>query len=138
MSAKLLVAAILACGIAVAAPARAEHTTSSHPEGGPVFVTMSPISLPLIQGTQVVRQVTLRLSLELKAGVNELAIDQVRPRLIEAFIEELTKIYEKTDLKTKVIDVVLVKKRLQASADRVLGSGVVAAVLIQQELERTN
>lgn len=131
-------AAMLAVALAAAPGAQAaSSTTSLHSEGGPTFVVMRPITLPVIQGTEVVRQITLMLTLELGEGRNEFSVDEVRPRLVQAFIDDLTKIYEKTNFATQTVDAVRIKKTLQASADRVLGQGVVVGVLIQQAMERT-
>jgi flagellar FliL protein len=103
---------------------------------GPVFVKLPPIVLPVFEGDVVTRQASLVLALELATGKTEDAIAGQQRRLMDAFIADLYAIYEQRQRAERVIEPNVIKPRLLASADRILGPGVVQDVLIQQAFER--
>lgn len=103
---------------------------------GPVFVQLAPISLPVFDGGEVIRQASLVLSLELAKGKSENDIAEKRPILRDAFIGALYAFYDRRHSEDRVIDAEAIKTRLQKAANRVLGPGVVQDVLIQQAFER--
>jgi flagellar basal body-associated protein FliL len=120
--------------LAAAAPARA--SSEAAPPAGPVFVKLAPIVLPVFSGESVVRQAGLVLALELEKNRTEADIEAQRPRLMNAFIGDLVELYEQRQGADRVIDPAAIKERLQGTAERVLGRGIVHEVLIQQAFER--
>ncbi len=117
--------------------AAAEH--QAHPEaapGTPVFVSLQPIVLPVIEGNTVTRQVGVVLTLELFEGQTALAIEERRRQLTDAFITELHRIYAWRSSADHVVNEVQIKERLLRVANGVMGAGVVRAVLIRQLLEQ--
>jgi flagellar basal body-associated protein FliL len=128
--------------VALAAPSfAAEHGEHGHGgkepvPGAPVVVDMQPIVLPVIEGKNVTRQVGVLLTVELAAGHVSDDVEEKRRQLTDAFITELYRIYGWRSGADRVVSETLVKRHLQATADRVLGRGVVQAVLIRQLVEQ--
>jgi len=104
--------------------------------GVPVFIDMQPIVLPVIEGKNVTRQVGVLLTVELAEGHVSDDVEEKRRQLTDAFITELYRIYGWRSGADRVVNEALVKQHLQASADRILGRGVVQAVLIRQLVEQ--
>jgi flagellar protein FliL len=127
---------------ALAAPSfAAEHGEHVHAgkepsPGAPVFIDMQPIVLPVIEGKNVTRQVGVLLTVELAQGHVSDDVEEKRRELTDAFITELYRIYGWRSGADRVVNETLVKRHLQASADRILGKGVVQAVLIRRLVEQ--
>jgi hypothetical protein len=134
----VLTGMLLLAGSALAA----EHGEKKPGKGepaieGPTFVKLAPIVLPIFNSeNKVTRQAGLMLALELEPGKTAADIAPNERKLRDAFITDLYALYELTANAEHVIDVALVKERLQDTSDRVLGPGIVHAVLIQQAFER--
>lgn len=128
-------AVLLLLSHAMASPARAS-SEAPPPPGGPVFVKLAPIVLPVFNGESVVRQAGVVLALELEKSRTEADVAPQRPRLMNAFIGDLVELYEQRQGADRVIDAAAIKERLQGTAERVLGPGIVHEVLIQQAFER--
>jgi hypothetical protein len=101
-----------------------------------VFVDIRPITLPVIERNRVTRQVGILLTIELTAGHLKYEATEKEHELTDAFITELYRMYGARAGANRVVDQKLLKTRLQATADRVLGQGVVHAVLIRQLVEQ--
>jgi flagellar basal body-associated protein FliL len=101
-----------------------------------VFVNMRPITLPVIERNRVTRQVGVLLTIELAEGHLKQEATEKDHELTDAFITELYRLYGARAGADRVVDEKLVKARLQAAADRILGNGVVRAVLIRQLIEQ--
>lgn len=104
--------------------------------GAPVFFDIRPITLPVIEGNRVTRQVGILLTIELNQGHIKQEASEKERELTDAFITELTRMYGSRAGANRVVNHALVKDRLQASADRILGQGAVRAVLIRQLVEQ--
>jgi flagellar protein FliL len=104
--------------------------------GGPTFIKLPPIVLPIFEGNTVTRQASLVLALELAAGRGEDDVEAQRRRLVDGFIADLYSLYEQREHAERVIDPAIIKARLLATADRILGRGIVHDILIQQAFER--
>jgi len=127
------VAALVAALPAGAADRTAAPNTSI--PGVPAFFNIEPIVLPVIEGNRIPRQVGVLLTLELAEGHTAAEARDKERELTDAFITELYRIYEWRAGDDRVVNERLIKERLQAAADRVLGPGVVHAILIRQLLE---
>jgi hypothetical protein len=133
---------LLLSALLLAVPARAaEHAPKpakvEGAENGPTFITLPPIVLPVFNSeNKVTRQAGLVLALELEPGKTAADLEPNRLRLRDAFITELYALYDQVGGADRVIESSLIKQRLQETSDRVLGPGIVHAVLIQQAFER--
>lgn len=105
-------------------------------EGEPIFIDVSPIVLPVIEGNSVTRQVGVLLTMELADQPAIAVVTDKRRELRDAFITELYRLYGWRSTADRVVKETLVKQRLQIAADRVLGPGVVRAILIRQIVEQ--
>jgi hypothetical protein len=133
-----LAAMLVLAGSALAAdhgekkPAKGESAIE-----GPAFIKLAPIVLPIFgKDNKVARQAGLVLALELEPGKTAGDLEPDERKLRDAFITDLYTLFEQTADAEHVIDVALIKQRLQDTSERVLGPGVVHAVLIQQAFER--
>jgi len=104
--------------------------------GAPAFFDIRPITLPVIEGNRVTRQVGILLTVELAKGHAKQEASQKVDELTDGFITELYRIYGWRAGANRVVNEQLVKDRLLASAQRVLGHGAVRAVLIRQLVEQ--
>jgi hypothetical protein len=138
LTAMLLPSVLLPSGSALAAEQAAKKPAKE--EGGikgPTFVRMAPIVLPIFnKENKVTRQAGLVLALELEPGKTEADLEPNQRKLRDAFITDLYTLYDQAGNAEHVIDVALIKQRLQETSDRVLGAGFVHSVLIQQAFER--
>jgi len=121
--------------LVAASPVRAEQAPEPIP-GAPVFVHLPLFVVPVIEGDEVTRQVTVGVALELAEGRTAESIEPKRPLLVDAFFKELYGMFAQRAHSDHIADEGTVKERLGRVADRVLGAGVVKQVLIQQLFER--
>jgi len=122
-----------------AAPAQAvdrEKGASELIPGAPVFFDIRPLTLPVIEGNRVRRQVGILLTLELVKGHVKQEAAEKEHELTDAFITELNRMYGWRAGADRVADERLIKERLHAAADRILGADVVRDVLIRQLIEQ--
>jgi flagellar FliL protein len=125
--------AIVIFSVLLAVAARAAEQKA--PEG-PVFVTLPAITIPVYEGERLARQASLVLALELEKGRVEADVAPLRPRLVDAYITDLTAIFEQRSFEDRLIEPQAIKPKLLETTERVLGPGLVKDVLIQQAMER--
>jgi flagellar FliL protein len=116
-------------------PALGAGKEEKKPEG-PVFVTLPAINIPVFEGDTMTRQATLVLALELEKGHVEADVARFRPLLVDAYITDLTTLFEARSFEDRIIDPQVVKPALLETTERVVGPGLVKDVLIQQAMER--
>jgi hypothetical protein len=104
--------------------------------GAPVFFSLQPIVLPVIERNDVTRQVGILLTIELAEGHTAKDAEDKERQLTDAFITELYRIYGWRSGADRVVSEQLIKRRLQAVADQVLGPHVARSVLIRQLVEQ--
>jgi flagellar FliL protein len=104
--------------------------------GEPIFVDVAPIVLPVVERNSVTRQVGVLLTMELADQPAIATVTDKRRELRDAFITELYRLYGWRSTADRVVKETLIKQRLQLAADRVLGPGVVRAILIRQIVEQ--
>ena len=114
---------------------RSDHRRKEPIPGMPVFIDIQPISLPVIEGSNVTGQVGVLLTVELVRGRAAEEVEEKQRELTDAFITELYRIYGWRSGADRVVGEALVKRHLQVTADRILGKGVVQAILIRQLVE---
>jgi len=114
---------------------RSDHTRKVPLPGMPVFIDIQPIVLPVIEGSTVTGQVGVLLTVELVQGRAAEEVEEKQRELTDAFITELYRIYGWRSGGDRVVAESLVKRHLQTTADRILGKGVVQAILIRQLVE---
>jgi hypothetical protein len=105
---------------------------------GPAFLTLPTMTVPVFEGNEVARQGSLVLAVELEPGRTESDIAPFKPRLMDALLSELTRIFEQRANEERLIDAAALKPKLLEASRRVVGDGLVKDVLIQQAFERRN
>ena len=105
---------------------------------GPAFLMLPTMTVPVFEGNEVSRQASLVLALELEPGRTETDIAPFRPRLMDALLSELTRIFEQRSSEERLIDAPALKPKLLEVSRRVVGDGLVKDVLVQQAFERRN
>jgi len=96
----------------------------------PLFV------IPVVEGTEVSRQVSVGVALELAEGQTAESIESKRPILVDAFYKELYGMFAQRSRSDRIANDRAIKERLAKVADRELGTGVVKEVLIQKLFEQ--
>ncbi|HJT05982.1 MAG TPA: hypothetical protein VJ747_03600 [Stellaceae bacterium] len=92
--------------------------------------------LPVIERNAVTRQVGVLLTLELSDGHSAESVEPQRRQLTDAVITELYRVYGWRSTADRIVDETLIKDHVRAAANKVLGEGVVRAVLIRQLMEQ--
>jgi len=104
--------------------------------GAPAYVTVPLFIIPVIEGGQVTRQVSVGIAMELVKGKT---LQDIKPKeavLTDAFLRELYGLFGQRAAAERIAEPPIIKARLQRVADRVLGPGIVKQVLILQLFER--
>ena len=97
----------------------------------PKFVELDLLTAPFLRGGKFVQYVVLVVNLEV---ASDDAVDEVRavmPRLRDAFVTELHTMATMRNPDQKMLNMKRIKSRLLASAQKVMGGGVVREVLVQ-------
>jgi len=104
-------------------------------EGGPQFeyLELNPLVLPVINERGLVQQISLVISLELAEGLLAADLEKYEPRLADAFIQDLYGVLGSGYGLTRhdILDVHLIKTRLSAVTESVVGPDKVEGVLLQ-------
>ena len=104
--------------------------------GGPAYVRMDPIFIPIIEGTSIKRQLGITLMLELTEDQARSDVEAQRKKLTDAFFRDLYSFFQSTAGKSNRVDQAYLKTRLLRVAERVVGQHQVKEVLIEQFFER--
>lgn len=126
----------LALGLVSPVPATAGGGGAPKPALGPPFFKFRPIILSIIDQGEPLRQIGLVLTLELHEGKDPMSLEPQRRRLVDAFISELYPVYDEKGTEGGIVDSQTIKDKIQGASERILGPGVVRAVLLQQSYER--
>ena len=102
---------------------------------GPLYVSLPPISTPLISGSRLGGRVFLRVDLAIENPVARAKIEKLQPRLEAAYLERLGLLAQYGLAPDKAIDLPLLAALLQRATDRVLEPGT-ARVLVQEAVVR--
>lgn len=102
------------------------------------FVKMDPLTLPVINKSGVVQIVNISITLEVEDAEKAKEIEKFAPRLKDAYIQDMYgSLGAATSLTPNgVLEVNIVKKRLNAVTQKVLGNDSVRDVLLQAVQQR--
>lgn len=104
--------------------------------GGPAYVRMDPIFIPIIEGSNIKRQLGITLMIELTEDQVRSDVEARRKQLTDAFFRDLYSFFQSTAGKNKRVDQAYLKTRLLHVAERVVGPHQVKEILIEQFFER--
>lgn len=117
--------------------AAAKEEEKKKPLSDPVFVRISPLVVPIVTAKKVETFITLVVSLELADQATAQKVTGLTPRLVDAFLTALYGVVDDSAVMDgKLINIPLVKKKLQEAADKALGPNVVHSVLVQTMTKR--
>ena len=103
---------------------------------GPQFVLIDGLNVPIIRKNRVERHIFLSIALEVPDGAARREVWLALPRLRDAFVRELHVYLHLVPFERNPSFLNRVKARLLRVSERVMGAGVVKAVLIQKASER--
>lgn len=96
------------------------------------FVELDPLILPIIDEDGVNQVVSMVIAIEVADSYSANKVTSLSPRLKDAFIQDMYGVLNKhAALKGGVIQVNMIKKRLNKISNKVLGDDVVQDVLLQ-------
>jgi hypothetical protein len=121
---------------AAARRAAAQQKPKEEAPLGPQFVKLPIFQIPVIEGNEVTRRVSVEVALELVQGMSPDSIKEKQPLLIDAFLRDLYAVFAQRAGNSRVADDNTIRVRLQRIADQVLGAGVVRRVLVLQLFEQ--
>jgi flagellar FliL protein len=97
----------------------------------PSFVDFGLLIVPVVQDREVKKQAEMILRLEVPSDKKEV-VAQNLPRLQNAFLADMMAFLPYQLRDTATLDVVVIRRRLTAISDKVLGPGMVKDVSIEQ------
>lgn len=101
------------------------------------FVQLDPLILPIIDETGITQTVSIVVMIQVGSEADAKTVEGVVPRLKDAFIQEMYGVLNKqAALKGGVVQVAMIKDRLNAITNRVLGEGISQDVLLQVVQQR--
>ncbi|RMD91061.1 MAG: hypothetical protein D6807_00455 [Alphaproteobacteria bacterium] len=117
--------------LVLASPALAAEQEGAAKEPAPIYVSIAPLSVPIVRGVQLQGRFDMQLVLEVENKERQAEVERLMPRLEAAYLANLTDLAQYYVTPGKAVDVALVARILQATTDRILGSGQ-ARVLVQE------
>jgi flagellar FliL protein len=108
-------------------------------KGAPVaqFVKLDVLILPIIDETGVTQTITMAVSLEVPDEMTAKEVEHLSPRLKDAFIQDMYgTLSRKNAMKQGVLQVNMIKERLNKVSTKVLGQDKVKDVLLQVVQQR--
>jgi flagellar FliL protein len=133
-----------AAGGPVDEAAKAEHEAKKEAakEGEPApqaqFVQLDPLILPLIGESGVTQTISIVVSLEVPDAASAEEVKRLSPRLRDAYIQDMYgALSRKSAMKDGVLQVDMIKQRLNRASIKVLGEGKFKEVLLQIVQQRS-
>jgi hypothetical protein len=97
----------------------------------PLYVTLEPLVVPVIENGTVTRHLQIALSVEVAGLSGDARLRNALPRVVDAFTTELYGLMALRFVREGGVDMPLVKQRLLLAASRELGDGVMTDILIR-------
>jgi flagellar basal body-associated protein FliL len=107
-----------------------EEDTSESDEGvGSAHVKVKPLNISIIQDGKIRGLLYISMSLETSSRDLRDGVVNVRPKLRDAYIRTLTRYASNQMNPNKPVSIMLMKKLLQRSTDRILGDSTVTVII---------
>jgi hypothetical protein len=97
---------------------------------------LQPFNVSIVRDGRIARILTITITMETKGGENMVKLMASRYALQDAFLRDIHGVASFTRADGRTIDPRVVKTRLMAISDRILGSGVVESVLVVSIFDR--
>lgn len=110
---------------------------ASKKEGGKEFVKLNPLILPIIDNDGVQQVVNLVVTIEVDDSAGAEKVRSVSPRLTDAYLQDMYGILHKhAALKGGIIQLAMIKERLNKITHKVVGEDIHTEVLLQHVEQR--
>lgn len=124
-------------GFFIAGNASASSSEDTSDEGSVEYVTLDPLILPIIDQDGVYQVLSLAVVIEVSGVSDADKIKAKAPRLKDAYIQDMYGILnENAALKGGVVQVNMIKKRLNYLTHKIMGDDVKTEVLLQVVQQR--
>ena len=101
------------------------------------FIELDPLLLPIVDNNGISQTVSLVIALEVHEEGDSVSVKNLKPKLTDAYIEDMYGVLnEHAALKGGVLQVSMIKKRLERITDELMGEDVVHNVLLQVVQQR--
>lgn len=101
------------------------------------FVELDPLILPIVDARGISQTVSMIVVLQVPDNESAAQVTQMAPRLKDAYIQDMYGVLNKhAALQGGVVQVGMIKSRLNEISQRVMGEGVVDDVLLQVVQQR--
>ncbi len=131
----LTLLSVLACGVIVSSPALSAGAEKK--STGAEYVKMDPLLLPIIDDDGVQQVVSMVVAIEVGGSSDADKIKSIKPRLADAYIQNMYGILNKhAALKGGVIQVKMIKDKLNAVTNKIVGDDIDTEVLLQVVQQR--
>lgn len=97
---------------------------------------LQPFNVSVVRDGRIARILTITVTMETKGGENMVKVMAGRYALQDAFLRDIHGVASFTRADGRTIDPRVVKTRLMAISDRILGAGVVESVLVVSIFDR--
>lgn len=95
------------------------------------FVDVEPLNIPVFHEDRVATTIQITLKLEVVDSKNEALVKQMLPRLNDAFVRDMHAFIPRLLKQEERLNVVIIKKRLQIVAERLVGKELISNILVQ-------
>lgn len=118
--------------------AKKAEGSGGHGEGGAVeYVKLDPLILPIIDNNGVTQVISLVVAIEVSSAEDKDTVTKLVPRITDAFIQDMYgELGKQAAMKGGVIQVSVIKERLNQITAKVLGSDIHTDVLLQVVQQR--
>ncbi|QQG35219.1 MAG: flagellar basal body-associated FliL family protein [Micavibrio aeruginosavorus] len=120
--------------------AEAREAKDSHKKdkgGHAAYVEMDPLILPIVDAEGVSQIVSLVVVLQVHDETQKAEVSSQMPRIKDAYIQDMYGVLNKhAAMKGGVVQVGIIKEKLNTANTRILGDGVVEDVLLQVVQQR--
>lgn len=132
---KLLFSFVFCAFLISVAPVSASGKKAS--SGSAEFVKLDPLLLPIIDEDGVQQVVSMVVAIEVSGTSDADKVKAIKPRLTDAYIQDMYGILNKhAALKGGIIQVRMIKERLNQITDEVVGDDIDTEVLLQVVQQR--
>ncbi len=100
------------------------------------FIELGAFVVPVINGSQVTRHVSLAISVEVTGDEKKAEVEHMLPRVKDVVLRELHKHMSRRRDPDTVQDLLKLKRKLRKAGNGLLGEGMLNDVLIENTLER--
>ncbi len=100
------------------------------------FINLGAFVIPVINGNQVTRHVSLAISVEVVGDEKKAEVEHMMPRIKDVVLRELHKHMSRRRNPDVVQDLLTLKRKLLKAGNALLGEGMLNEILIENSLER--